>query len=97
MVDSAQLSGEQKLFTKILDEVPYLKPLWSMEDRVYKPDVAEQFLSVASHGEAIMARFALSVWSGENCFNFDIIDAASTLGEKERAIIAHWICEPFWP
>ena len=55
------------------------------------------FRSVASHGEAIMARFVLGVWRGEDKFNFDFTEAASVLDRNQRQVITDWMLDPFWP
>nr|WP_247595141.1 hypothetical protein [Salmonella enterica] len=48
-----------------------------------------------SHGEAVLARFFLSLWNGSNA-GFDLVEAAG-LDDRERQLIARWLADPFWP
>lgn len=91
------LSGGQAAFALMLDKAPYLVPLWDMQKREYLPEKIERFLGSASHGEAIMCRFFLSVWRHDNDFQFDAIEAARVLDEKNMQIITDWLSDPFWP
>ncbi len=54
-------------------------------------------MGAMSHGEKIMAQFALAVWNGRNEDGFDITEAAATLDDKRRKLIASWLLDPFWP
>jgi hypothetical protein len=44
-----------------------------------------------------MARFAAGVWCGNNQFNFDFIEAAAHLDEKQMSVVTDWLKSPFWP
>tara|TARA_R110002050_G_scaffold207374_3_gene343498 strand:- start:672 stop:905 length:234 start_codon:yes stop_codon:yes gene_type:complete len=77
--------------------MPELLPLFDFNERVYLSDVVERYLSTASHGESIMARFALGIWRHENQYNFDFLEAASILDERYKVIVASWFNDPFWP
>lgn len=84
-------------FLAMLNTYPRLLPLWNVERSEYKPEQVNHYLGVASHGEAIMLRFFLAVWRGDNSFDFNIIDAAATLDAPEMQIITNWLTHPFWP
>lgn len=93
-----RLTKEQAAFALLIEQhAPYLLPLWDFEKREYKSAAVDSYLKIASHGEEIMARFFLGVWRNDNYFNFDLIDAAKTLGTKELAVISAWIKSPFFP
>jgi hypothetical protein len=56
----------------------------------------KEFLTVCSSEEEILLQFFCTVWSKENSFGFNILDAGS-LGDKDRNVIATWLNDPFWP
>ncbi len=91
------LSAEQVNFRIMLEKAPYLKPLWDFNERSFIPENVEAFLSSASHGEAIMARFFLGVWQRENDFNFDLFEAVKTLDTENLEIIIDWLKAPVTP
>lgn len=91
------MSDSDKFKQLITVEMPYLLPLFDFENSVYKSAVVEHFLGTASRGEAIMARFALGVWSHNNDFNFNFVDATRCLDQKHIEIVTKWMNEPFWP
>ena len=84
-------------FSRLLDAVPYLKPYWDMERRECDLEVLREAMGAWSHGEQIMAQFVAGVWLGKNEHGFDLIEAAATLDEENRAIIGRWLATPFWP
>lgn len=93
-----RLSQPQAKFALWIElNTPYLVPLFDFNERVYHEEKVEHFLSVASHGEAIMARFVLGVWRNEDEFNFDFIEAASVLDRNQRQVITNWMLDPFFP
>tara|TARA_R110002073_G_scaffold302953_1_gene470749 strand:+ start:1684 stop:1932 length:249 start_codon:yes stop_codon:yes gene_type:complete len=74
------LTKEQARYALWLeDKAPYLLPLFDFDQHSYLPDKVENYLGVAAHGQAIMARFFLAVWLHEDQFDFDFIEAAKTL------------------
>ena len=81
----------------IEEQLPFLMPLFDFDAQSYRPQDVEKFLSVASHGEAIMAAFALGIWRHDNEFHFDFIDAAQTLDAGNMKIVTDWLQKPFWP
>lgn len=93
-----KLSATQLRFVCWLEEkMPQLLKLFNFNEPGYKPGVVEEYFSLASHGEVILARFVLGVWRHDDEFNFDFIDAARTLDEKNMSIIIDWLENPFWP
>lgn len=95
---NTSLSPSQAKYALWIEEkLSFLLPLFDFENRSYKSDEVERFLGVASHGEAIMARFALGIWRHDDQFDFDFIDAAQTLDDKYMNIVTNWLQNPFWP
>tara|TARA_R110002049_G_scaffold272497_1_gene450069 strand:- start:353 stop:715 length:363 start_codon:yes stop_codon:yes gene_type:complete len=89
--------GQAKYVLWLEENMPFLLPLFDFEERSYKPEAVKQYLEVASHGETIMARFALGVWRHNDELNFDFIDAAQTLDVKNMKVVTDWLKNPFWP
>lgn len=95
---NTSLTAEQAAFAVWLEEkAPYLFPLFDFSKRAYLPEKVEDYLAVASHGQAIMARFFLSIWRHADEFDFDFIDAAKTLDKTNMGIITDWLEKPRWP
>lgn len=94
----SEITDIQARFARWIDvKMPYLAELFDFEGREYLPEVVESYLVTASHGETIMARFALAVWRHDNNFEFDITDAAAVLDPSQVQIISDWLAEPWWP
>lgn len=79
------------------EKAPYLQGLWDWNELSLSLESVEHYLSVASHGEAVMCKFAVGVWLGRNERGFDLIKAARVLGVAQRAAIADWLKVPLWP
>lgn len=94
---SFHLSPEQKRFFELLDGYPTLAGYWNREEKCCLEDELKDALNVLSHGEIIMAQFFHAVWSGKDTLGFGIVDAASTLDDPDRALIAAWLSDPFYP
>jgi hypothetical protein len=77
--------------------LPQLGALFDFEKRVYLPEVAKHYLASASHGQAIMARFALGVWCHQDKFEFDFFEAAAALDQHNKQILMDWMARPIWP
>ena len=93
-----RLTRTQARFASWLeDNMPFLLELFDFDRAEYLPEQVDHFLSAASHGEAIMARFALGVWRHDNHFEFDFTEAARVLNPDQLRCIADWMAEPFWP
>ena len=94
----ASLSSSQERFAQWVQEnTPYLLHLFNFEERAFIPERAEEYLSVASRGEAIMARFVLGVWRTNDEFDFDFTEAAAHLDQNQMGIVTDWLRNPFWP
>lgn len=92
------LSQEQAQFAVMLEEfAPYLLHLWNFPKRAYFAEAVDGYLASASPAEAQMARFFLGVWRQDNHYNFNLIEAATTLSERERKIVSAWMMDPFCP
>ena len=89
----AQVHFEHWLTTN----APYLSILWDFEMRELSIPMVKSYLATASHGQAIMCRFAAAVWQGSNDYQFDLIRSAGVLDDEQRAAIAAWFTAPFWP
>lgn len=95
---NTSLSDSQARFFVWLEEsAPYLQSLFDVSNAAYLPDAVDRYLGVASHGQAIMARFVLGVWRHDNHFNFDFTDAAAVLDKEAMQVITAWMLDPFWP
>lgn len=89
---------DQQIFRMWIEtKMPFLKNLFDFEQMVYKPEMVDAYLGVASQGQAIMARFALSVWTHNDNFEFNLIEAASVLDPYHMTIITDWLKKPIWP
>lgn len=92
------LSPDQAKFALwVSEQMPDLVHLFDWDERSFIPDKVDTYLDTASHGEALMARFVLGVWRGQNQFDFDLIKAAKVLDTASLGVITNWLNEPFWP
>lgn len=90
-------TGQTQFYVWLHNKMPYLLPLFDFEERIYLEEEVERYFGTASHGETIMARFALGVWRHDDQFNFDFVDAAGVLDAERMKIITDWMTDPFWP
>lgn len=81
----------------LANNAPYLSILWDFDKRDLSLAMVDSYLATASHGQAIMCRFAAGVWLGSNDYQFDMINAAGVLDDEQKAAIAAWFTSPFWP
>ena len=88
---------QARYFAWLERDMPFLLPLFDQKAPCYHEDMVERYLATASHGEAVMARFALGVWCNNNRFGFDLIDAVGVLDQEHLAIIMDWMRQPLWP
>ena len=91
------MGGAMLRFARLLDSAPWVKPYWDMARRECDLDALRGAMAGWSHGERIMAQFAVAVWRGENELRFDLVEAASVLDDENRRVIAAWLARPFWP
>ena len=50
----------------LMKNAPYLSLLWDFEKHELSLPMVDSYLATASHGQAIMCRFAAGVWLGSN-------------------------------
>ena len=94
----ANLTQEQASFAIWLEEnAPYLLQLWDFEKKTYIIEKVENYLDICSPGQAIICRFSLSIWRGDNDYSFDLIQATKTLGDNELNVIRAWLANPVFP
>ena len=84
-------------FEEMLKHVPFLIPYWDFEEQKYDAEQLNEDFGGWSHGEQIMASFAVAVWSRKNELGFDIIEAGSVLEPDWRELVIKWLRNPFWP
>lgn len=89
--------GQARFALWVESEMPFLMNLFDFENAAFKADEVERYLGVASHGEVIMAKFALGVWRHQDEFQFDFIQATRVLDSKHMKVITDWMRDPFWP
>ena len=89
--------GQAKFAVMLEERAPYLMDLWDFDKCEYKPDLVEQYLGVASHGQSIMLRFFLGIWRHDNEFEFDFFEAVRVLDGHNIDVIQDWMVHPFWP
>lgn len=95
---NTSLSKEQAAFAVLIEEkAPYLLPLWDFDKREYRPSAVDSFLTLASHGECIMARFFLGIWRHDNYYKFDYIEAVKVLDKRSIKVITDWMNSPIFP
>lgn len=94
---SFTLTPEQRRFKALLDGYPYLHPYWDFASGSCRVEALQESMRVLSHGERILGQFFLELWDGTDAFGFDMFEAAQTLDQKDVAILAQWLQEPFWP
>ncbi len=87
----------QYQFFETLKQVPRIEHLWDRERRELKIELFERELGVMSSGEQHMAKFFAAVWSHENRYGFDLVDAIRVIDLKSRDLIMGWMKTPFWP
>lgn len=91
-----RLSPAQRCFFELVEKLN-IDDLWDTKSLSYASEAVDRYLGTASHGQAIMLRFCLGVWTHNNEFEFDFIDAAATLDADNMQIITQWMANPFWP
>lgn len=89
-------SQSQTEFFKLILNYPRIFIFWNRYEKSCNIEALMQSMETMSHSEIILSKFFMSVWLGENK-NFNFLEAASSLGENERRMIAAWFINPFWP
>lgn len=90
-------TSHEKFKTWVQTHAPYLDHLFDWEEKTCETDLVQEYLGVASHGQALVCRFAVGVWFGRNQEHFDFIEAAGVLDQDQRLAIANWFMSPVWP
>ncbi|EBZ0757980.1 hypothetical protein GRG90_003831 [Salmonella enterica subsp. enterica serovar Typhimurium] len=96
MTSSVPPLSSRDRYRLMLQTFPLLANYWNTDDDCLRYDELKEAIGVLSRGEQIMARFYLSVWTGEN-HDFDFMDAAALLSSDGKKIILTWFADPFWP
>ncbi len=78
MTSSVPPLSSRDRYRLMLQTFPLLANYWNTDDDCLRYDELKEAIGVLSRGEQIMARFYLSVWTGEN-HDFDFLDAAALL------------------
>ena len=91
------LTAEQRHFKQLLSQYPRLETYWDFNTRDCDLERLRSDLGMLSTGEAVMARFLIAVWLGENKLDFDLIEAAKTLDSVHLEVIANWVSGPEFP
>ena len=92
------LTDEQRQFKALLQQCcPGLESYWDFDQRECDIERLRNALGSLSHGEAIMARFLVGVWLGNNAMDFDMIDAVKTLDDTQLQVIISWLSKPIFP
>jgi len=92
-----ELTEDQREFKELLDQFPRLISYWDFNKRECDLERLKSDMSALSTGEAIVARFLVGVWLGENQLNFDIFDASKSLDSESYQRIVAWLNNPFFP
>lgn len=85
-----------KFFTFLQSAPQGVQDCFDVPARKLDTEALEDYLAYASRGEAILARFFAGVWSGNNRFDFDILDVGA-LDREQRQVISEWVLNPIWP
>jgi hypothetical protein len=90
------MTDDKRKFWNMLSQYRYLQPFWDMRAEECRAPELDEAMRTMSHGERLMAEFIRGVWSGE-AEQFDLFEAAATMDARQRATVAQWIMDPFWP
>lgn len=90
------LSPTQEQFRRLISQTG-LHRYWNWEKRNYDKALLKKDLPCMSHGEKVLVKFFVGLWTWDNELNFDIYEAANSLSHNNRAIIIEWLENPFWP
>lgn len=93
-----RLTDTQTAFYLLLSrDAPFLMQLFDFQERECNLERANKYISQASQGEAIMAKFFVGVWCGKDVLNFDFVEAIKDLDRSNINIITKWMQSPIWP
>lgn len=88
--------GEVMFAFWLKERLPKLTGLWDWESGNVSFERVDEYLATASHGEAIMCRFAVGIWRWKNERDFDLIEAGQVLDSHNMAIISEWAKRPWF-
>ena len=95
---NTSLSPDQARFALLLEKFrPEVQSLWDMQERSFKPESVEKYLSTCSPSEGIMVKFLLGVWGYDEEYDFNLFQAIRLLDSKSANIIKDWVNDPFRP
>lgn len=89
--------NQLRFFNWLESEMPELMMLFDKAEPCYLPDQLHNYLGVASSGQCVMAKFVVSVWTHSDEHGFNMIEAAQTLDDYNKAIVTEWFKNPLWP
>lgn len=88
--------GEAKFAHWLNANLPDLTHLWDWNEGGIQWDLVDHYLGRASHGQAIMCRFAVGIWRWKNERDFDLFEAGQVLDSHNMAIISEWAKRPWF-
>lgn len=95
------ISEDMKKFLTILNQYPAIERYWYIENSSYVVNIEQikNDFGLMSHGEQILIKFFLSVFTGQqqSGFEFDLFEAVRVLDQHHRNLIISWIENPFYP
>lgn len=96
---ASRFSNDEIAFQALADSGPdpSVAKLWDFELGEMRVEAFETYLSSASHGEALFAKFLAVVWFGQDRYGLDIAEVATVLDIDARERLAQWIRAPIWP
>ncbi len=100
-VELLHATANMKKFMEILWQYPFAAQFWETEGDSYALDIErlKNEISSFSHGEQIMAKFLVSVFTGrqQKGLEFDLMEAAHFLSRDNLDVIREWLNDPFFP
>ncbi len=91
------LNAETRFQLWLEEAYPALYTTFDWSKNCYCKMDVDKLLDYADDGTSAFIRFALGVWHHENKFEFDVIEAASVMSEKQCNAVITWLRDPFWP
>ncbi|KMJ46654.1 hypothetical protein AB204_02175 [Xenorhabdus khoisanae] len=76
---------------------PEFVEFWDWKAGNLLKEKVEEKIDLLSPGEKHMLKFYLGVWTRDNEYNFDFIQAMRYLDDKHSSAIREWVNNPIWP
>lgn len=89
--------SDRKRFYSVINQYRFLAPYWDQERHEIKLKEFEERLGTMSTGEKHLAKFMAAVWSHEDNYGFDIVDALNFMDGAFAETIKEWVADPYWP